>query len=350
MKKLLFALATVILLLSTIPCVAEKAEGSGMVYASGIELENAYEALKQEGASSSNSVAKILKYDGLSIVKESITPVYTINLLEYSKTSELSIVPWYAGKNMDCRVYSSKMVDENGEYSGFMRFYIENGIAYRIHSSPQPFKDYEYQSASTSYADHAKRIQKILKLDNLVSPVDVKYVMIDGVGDFFCVKNQEQTHFVSVGMIPNSSLEQSENFQTDYVLDCAQLKQIADQQLERHNALLAEMEQWKKEHPGEEWNATGSDNGQPVVNQCSEVDNILNIAEYLNIDFTVNWDSGKTTTVAVDFFENSAKNNFTPTNVLTKAILIGGACLLVGALTFAGVFCFRRKVKNSSLS
>ena len=348
MKKIIFALITVISLLLTVPCVAEKMEGTGMVYASGIELESTFEALTQEDLSSSSDVAKLLKYDDLSIVKESITPVYTINMLDYSKTNELVITPMYAGKNMDKRVYSSKMIDGNNAFSGSMTFYVDDGIAYRLYSSPQPFKEYEYQYASTSYADHAKRIQKILKLDSLVSPVDVKYVVIDGVGDFFCVKSQDRMHFIAVGIMP-VALEHTDKFPIDYALDDVGLKQIADQQLEKYNAHLAEVEKWEKEHPGEEWTATGSSDGQTIVSQCSEVDNVLDIAEYLNIDFTVNWDSGKIINVAVNLAENKTNDYNKTTNLFTKIAITCSICLAIGVLIFVALSCFRSKIAKRDL-
>ena len=254
----------------------------------------------------------------------------------------------YAGKNMDKRVYSSKMIDGNNAFSGSMTFYVDDGIAYRLYSSPQPFKEYEYQYASTSYADHAKRIQKILKLDSLVSPVDVKYVVIDGVGDFFCVKSQDRMHFIAVGIMP-VALEHTDKFPIDYALDDVGLKQIADQQLEKYNAHLAEVEKWEKEHPGEEWTATGSSDGQTIVSQCSEVDNVLDIAEYLNIDFTVNWDSGKIINVAVNLAENKTNDYNKTTNLFTKIAITCSICLAIGVLIFVALSCFRSKIAKRDL-
>ncbi len=63
-----------------------------------------------------------------------------------------------------------------------------------------------------------------------------------------------------------------------------ELKALANDQLTAHKAFKQEKEQWEKEHPGELWDRTGTNDLPPLISKCSRVDNIQNIAEYLNID------------------------------------------------------------------
>lgn len=53
--------------------------------------------------------------------------------------------------------------------------------------------------ASCSHVDHATRIQTILSDPDSVSVYDVKYVVIDGVGDCFCINENEKQVIIPVG-------------------------------------------------------------------------------------------------------------------------------------------------------
>ena len=73
------------------------------------------------------------------------------------------------------------------------------------------------------------------------------------------------------------------------------------------------------------------------------------IAEYLNIDFTVNWDSGKIINVAVNLAENKTNDYNKTTNLFTKIAITCSICLAIGVLIFVALSCFRSKIAKRDL-
>ena len=131
--------------------------------------------------------------------------------------------------------------------------------------------------ASCSYADHAKRIQNILDRSTFVPTSDVKYVTIDHVGSCFFVQNEAKHTIIPLGYENASAVHK-----TDYTLDTTELKEIADENLRLYNEYLLEKAEWEAEHPGETYEVMGITGTAPIITSCSEVDNIIDIAAYLN--------------------------------------------------------------------
>lgn len=227
-----------------------------------------------------------LQADNLSIVKESITKVYTVSLLEYAKSGVLQITPMTSGnsKDKEGNVYIAKVITEEKAFAGNIRFYVENDTAYTLLFSPSPvLSDYYAEAAapqyiaSCSYADHAKRIQGMLQRNKLVSVNDVKYVIIDGVGESFFVNDSNATTLIPVGYISETKSET-----TDVKLAASDLSALAAEQLNMYNKWMPEKQAWESEHPGEKWSFT-EQYVSPIVSGISSIDNIENIYDYLGI-------------------------------------------------------------------
>ncbi|MBQ9797616.1 MAG: hypothetical protein IJW50_07825 [Clostridia bacterium] len=272
MRRLTFIMAISILLLSILSCTApESIDEYEMVFLTGDKLDYVYDLLLDD----SSDYKKLLEHYSLTIVKESITPIYTVDLLEYAKNGHFILT--LHGSNM----YIAKIITAENEFAGNVAFYIKDGVARHggdtlSNKHPLFIGPGGNYLASCSYADHAWRIQEILNKNEFVSPYDVKYVSIEYVGDFFYVKNNGEDVFIPVGFMKcdETDTEPIEPIDLSLFVD-TQLKVFADSQLEEYN-------KWKQEYHG--LFEVGEFRMAQIYSGCSRVDNIMNIHEYLNID------------------------------------------------------------------
>lgn len=264
-------------------------EASGMVYVSNELRDSIFEATQSEESYDSYLA---LQKDGLRIVKESITPVYTASMLDYAKTGNLSVVPReYKNVREDImlgQIYIAKTVLADGTYGGNLKFSYKEGEAHFVSYSPSEAMRETFDNpsfdASSSYADHAIRIKRMLGRNSFVSPNDVIFLEIS-YGQFFYIRTNGQQYFVPIGLQKTADTIVRNEY-TDRLLTLSDMKELAQEQLEIHNNYLLELEAWKKEHPGEGSPIGLNDFVSPVVSYGSQVDNIIDIAEYLGIDMT----------------------------------------------------------------
>lgn len=334
-KRLLgFTLCLLICLITlSIPCFADSDSADSMVYASGEQLNQIYEALQKDSYDFKNA----LEIDSLTIVKESITLVYTLNMLEYAKSGKLNVVPmWCSHTGLESRgngnVYIAKTITSDKQYGGNIMFYIENGVAYNLNYSPSEYSPMWEKAggmypASSSYADHAARISSALKETNFVSVHDVKYVVIDSVGEFFYVSNAKHNDLISTGYVStNASNKPIETI--DYSIDATEeLLNIAKDYSDKTEAYLKEKAEWEAMHPGEIWDVTGGVGISPIITGCSRVDNILDIASYLNIDYSVDFESANNFENAADVDAPSVIDEWGTFGIIGSAIIVVAICL-----------------------
>ena len=254
-----------------------------MVYASKSEQDYLYNLTQQE----SFDFYKFFKEYELTILKESISVVYTVDMLKYAESGELEVVPLVHGatnnetNHNEGNVFVAKVLTSKNEYGGNIMFYVENNTAYSWGYLPSVFADPEVVGdrnyvASCSFVDHAQRIQNIIGKNSAVSVYDVKYVIIDRIGYFFYIDNQTCCGMVPVG---HHNVKNSSN--VDTFLSENELKNIAEEQLARYNEDKAARELWEKEHPGERYDLTGGYSVEPIISGCSYVDNIIDIFSYI---------------------------------------------------------------------
>lgn len=266
-----------------------------MVYVSNSERESIYQATQKE---SFDCYLMLEKY-GFQIVKETITPVYTVDMIDCAKTGIVTVKPMRGrssdDENSPGNVYVAKTVMSDNTYAGNVLFYIENGVAKGMNILPSknvpedfPGANNPYFEASSSYADHAQRIKQILNREDIVSPYDVRYVFIGYVGKFFCVTIGDEQLFIPVGYeYPDVSYAvDSVPTAVDSVLTVSDIKEHAQIQYDAYNKFIARKEAWEKANPGKVYDVVGYEHGTPVLSRCSHVDNILNIPEYLGIDMS----------------------------------------------------------------
>lgn len=287
MKKIFLVFCVLVFLLASFaPCYAGSEEES-MVYEHGEKLDIIYETIQKD----SYDLHLALKDSSLKVLKESITPVYEVDLLGTARSGEITIIPMWRshtgllGDGVG-NVYTAKTITSDGKFGGNIMFYIENGVAYNMIYSPSEYSPMWFENgyhypASASYADHAKRISAVLNEKDMISPHDVKYVVADTIGEFFYVDNAAHSVFVSVGYI---STNEASNSLTDYYMDEAELIKHAKDYSIKYEEFLSEKASWEASHPGEIWDKTGVNGLSPIMSDCSSVDNIINITDYLNID------------------------------------------------------------------
>lgn len=299
------------------------------VYCSGNEQNSAYELLQKEW-----DYSRWLEGNGLEIVKESITPVYVIDTVEYARTGKLEIVPAVDDQ------YIAKTVTADGSFGGNLGFYIENDTvhgagfvpsyatnAHNAKDGDESYKEYNYE-ASCSYADHARRIQELLGIDEFVPVENVKYVVADGWGPIFYINYGGEEFFVDIGFVytryPTGGTDRILYFDEEF-------KEFADRKLAEEKKWRREKTVWELVHPGETWIVplgVGSVSMPFLGTGLSDVDNIINIAEYLNIDLSVDPELEQAI-AAQTAAENQANTNYKWLYVVSCAAVITAVCAAI---------------------
>ncbi len=282
MKRIADMLLIILIMFLAFPNVVIAETNCETVYASKSVQDAVYRATQQE----TFDYYKWFKKDRIEIVKESITRVYSVDILEYAETGVLAIKPDVSRVSPSKEdeiygnVYVAKLVTASGDFAGNIQFYVEDGIAYGLLFTPSAAympETVRLYHSSCSYVDHEKRIRNLLDRETFVSASDVKYVYIGDVGACFVVQNESEYTIIPVGYDNVSS-----EAKIDYILTTAELKEIAEENLKKHNEFLLEKAKWEAEHPGETYLVFGTEATSPIVTGCGEVQNILNIVEYLN--------------------------------------------------------------------
>ncbi len=278
MKKRIFSLCLCLAIMLALGLTTVGAATSEeMVYASEDVRETLYAATQEESFDCFN----ILELYGWKIVKESITVVYTIDMEELADNGKLVVEPGFDEDTDDGRVYIAKLVDEEGEYVGNLGLKIEDGIAFGhfYDGTPETQAQNGKYRASSSYADHAVRIQNMLKTSDFVSVYDVKYIQVSRVGWFFYIENQDEPVMIPVGYV---NVEPSDNTENWWTVE--KLKEQVGIIVEWKREQKAFKEAWEAEHPGEAFSyAIGGPSVTTAGGGCGPIDNILNIDEYLGI-------------------------------------------------------------------
>jgi hypothetical protein len=227
------------------------------VYSAKSEQEAIYEAIQK-----SDSFMKQLEHNGIRVVKESITPVYKADFLEYAKTSNFEI-------KLSNEFYV-KAVTSEGLFAGNFLFSVENGVAETlmftpsIHLEQYFFSEYGFEGneflVSRNYADHAKRIQELTKRDSFVPVSEIRYVNINSLGEVFYINDGKTESLVFINA--DSRIFHENIGEIVYIND--ELKKMAVERLAEHQASLAEIEEWKKANPGEEYLVDGGGDNVPL--------------------------------------------------------------------------------------
>ena len=291
----------IILLFFCFPLSSLAEAPQDMVYAPPQVQDYLYDLIQTELESEEySSIKKRMIENNCKIVKESIAPLYELDLLEYARSGNIKIVP-YSQRNHERDVlfqcYVAKVVMPNGEFAGNLKFFVKDGKAifdilnkgYELDVSNR--EHYRQYTISYDYADHAERIRKILDRDDYVSVTDVKAVYVPCYGHVFWIDNGSGFPIIiPCNFEPNVNhkdydYESAKNL-TDTIITESELYATAKNELSLYEDYFEQVERWESEHPGETAQFFGYIYGrlspQPLL--CSEVDNISNVYEYLGIN------------------------------------------------------------------
>ncbi len=245
----------------------------------------------------------LLEEYGLQVIKESIAVVYELDLLEYAQTGEINLKPLKPEGDYIC--YVAKCILPDGRFGGnvkMVRHYKTSwwGVTYRSIDAKKedPWAENPNSALfSCSYADHAERIRKILNRDEIVPATDVRFVMFNYgfednlgnnyLGSYFAVKNDGETIFIPVGM---EYLNADENIvQSDIVYTAEDIYQKAQEFKNNYDGYVESYQEWKKENLAYRLDFEGGNLRDYIADgTCSQVENIINIYEYLGIDYADN--------------------------------------------------------------
>ncbi len=141
-------------------CFAE--EETSSVYVSQEERRYVADILKNDNG----DISRYLDYNGFKIVEASITPVYWIDPLDYSKTNSIEIIRLYDNNTKYGSLFVVKLIDKEENYAGNLSFTIKDDTACFMGATI--ITDEGYSHSSCSYADHAERIRKCLKETQII--------------------------------------------------------------------------------------------------------------------------------------------------------------------------------------
>ena len=300
MKKYFIMCFCIILLFFCFPLSSLAEAPRDMVYAPPQVQDYLYDLIQTELESEEYShIKKILIENNCKIIKESIAPLYELDILEYARSGNIKIVP-YSQRNHERDVlfqcYVAKVVMPNGEFAGNLKFFARDGKVifdmlnkgYELDVSNR--EHYRQYTISIDYADHAERIRKILDRDDYVSVTNVKTVYVPCYGSVFWIDNGSEFPII----IP-CSFEPNVNHKdydyetavslTDTIITESELYATAQNELSLYEDYYKQVERWESEHPGETAQLFGYIYGRlsSPPRLCSEVDNISNVYEYLGI-------------------------------------------------------------------
>ncbi|MCL1806875.1 MAG: hypothetical protein FWG31_04150 [Oscillospiraceae bacterium] len=285
MKKV-FSLLLILGCMITVPfdaaAISREDVPGESVYGYASEQDEVYEMIYK-----SEEFVSSLKFHGVSIVKESIMPTYTADLLQYAETGVFEIVPDVSKKVVDGKTigdkqwYYVKTASKFG-FTGIYTMYVENGAAYRSVFQPTALLEPRNTNVmSFYYADHARRVEKIV--GRKVSEADVRFVGISRLGLFFYVNDGEIEVLVPI-------LADDNVFSRDKEMIAVgdELKKVADQKLFEYKewleAVEKEQREWEAANPGKERTGAAGNDGTLISHygiNPDDIDDIYTLPEPL---------------------------------------------------------------------
>lgn len=280
-KTIICIILSVIVFGSLMPIALGDSDGS--VYAGKEEQDYIYACSQSE----LSNVRSLLERHGIRLLKESITPVYTLDMLAFAANNTFEIKPSnYSTESGRWQVYKAKTVSENNGFAGNIGFFIKDGVAQLLYFTPsniiEEIKN-EVFPASCSYADHASRIAQLLGSNEIIPPENVRYVNVKGykneLGDCFYVRVDGNGYFIPIGYISTVYAPAA----ATNAITISELKAKALEDEQNYIEHTIEMEEWRNEHPGESWIPVRSESESIVtIISGNSVENIIEVNKFFS--------------------------------------------------------------------
>ena len=230
---------------------------------------------------SDNELKSVITIDHMSIVKESIIPMYIMDVYSYAETGVLKIYPEvYELNNSEINVFQVDLMTDDGKYGGVIQFYIKDGKAYHLLEIPSHHKlmkegtepankNYEIING---YFTNVENVKKVLKIENISDrdEKDIRYVTVEELREkYFCVDCGNRLLMVSPARIDKNG----DLMQPYYFYDDEAFLQRAKEALTEYKEGQIFYEEWTKEHPGELYTYVGGP-GAVISNNDNELTTI----------------------------------------------------------------------------
>lgn len=260
-----------------------------------------------------------LEKEGVRVLKESISRIYTADLCVYAETGVLEMEHRKASnfktQRDDGKRYMAKLVYEDGTFATNLRLVVWGNYEMITHVglSWDTEHNLNVDNFSSSYVDHARRIQRIMRTEEIIPESNVRLLSIEKLGLVFYVTDGEKEMLIPVGMPGNHGEEPSVE---SYGLGDGSFRNVAKEYKKEYDELMAYIEEWKKQHPGQEPYIGGIE-GIDTYIEPDEIDNIININEYLvaNTEKQVN--------------EPTSWATYLPWLAAASAVILAGGVMLV---------------------
>jgi hypothetical protein len=282
------------------------------VYGTKAEQDAVYEAIQE------SENLSFLGSKGVTILGESIMPMYSASLYEYAETGVFTVRPSTGGiKDESIRRYMAKTVTAEGVFAGNMGILVRDGTARMNGFFPtSAVEGFERNSKglSHSYADHARRVQSAIGRESFVPVGEVRYLAVDGLGTVFYVNDGKTEVLVNISAAGDVF---SENREIIYVGE--ELKKIADHRLAARKAILAYLEAMETDDSDSAKGRTGYEVTPGAFAARDRVDNIINIVEYLGLKDSDVYFTGNADTIVSPPPESTAKEDTTAENATVES-------------------------------
>ena len=250
-KKLLLSTVWVILLSGAL---FVKAQGKiyESVYASKVDQNRLYSLLTSDDYES----YAFIRDNRYEYVKESITPVYTLDVRDFANDGKINIKPLKKRLSIDHKeasgqIYMVKIVDSEKNFWG-------NEMFVELPSGLKPLRtqfvstDPDISSPiSFSYADHAEWISQELKSSSFIPAEDVRFLSIEGIGEYFYVSNKRYTGFLPVAYSPDTTAPALKEMIDHSLITPSELSRYAKKYVLMMEERRIQLEEYQKDHPGE---------------------------------------------------------------------------------------------------
>jgi hypothetical protein len=123
-------------------------------------------------------------------------------------------------------------------------------------------------------------------------------------------------------------------------MEPSELLTVAKDYSARVEAHLKEKAEWEAMHPGEMWDRVGFVGTSPIITECSHIDNVLDIASYLNIDYSLSHNQKS----------NDENINGTDIRAAVDVKVVLGLIVIAIIIAFSTICIILRIKKNSRKS
>ena len=243
--------------------------------------------------------------DGCKIVEESVTPIYSSYLWDWTESGSKQISDSLLG----VQYFTAKFTCSDGAYAGNIMAahfpeYCKEGL-YKAEEWYVEIIQAGDKVVSYNYADHSERIQRILGTDEELPPSDVRLVEMVGIsGLMFYISNEEFDGFIRADSMIGRERELMNPEYADFdfynrFIKSEELEKYACDILEKQYNEISRYREYDQKRPSEPYEGRMGfrwlDYTKNIVDENNTgnpdlpINNIINCYEYFGLDPTIRY-------------------------------------------------------------